>query len=220
MWIDIELIERMIQWGKETRKYNRHILLYALTYTFMLRLPSEALPMILSESNAGDDQSVLSCGEDQIVLRLKRRKNRPFGGTMARTCWCAQSPSTCPVHVLGKAVSKTGANKNLFEGITACNALQTLRVILKAMRVEGADKYRTHDLRRGHARDLQRNGLRLLHMMCTRVCYVVGETMAKILEFGQWKPPAFLSYLDCELLEREAVLEVVCWLMFSESSCA
>ena len=39
---------------------------------------------------------------------------------------------------------------------------------------------RTHDWRRGHARDLQRGGARLW----------------EILQAGDWKSPAFLSYLD------------------------
>ena len=51
--------------------------------------------------------------------------------------------------------------------------------------------YRTHDLRRGHARDLQKN----------------GASLAEILEAGQWCSPAFLAYLDKDQLEMDAVVE-------------
>ncbi len=55
----------------------------------------------------------------------------------------------------------------------------------------GAAEYRLHDLRRGHARDMQKRGAR------------IGE----ILAAGQWRSPRFLEYLDKQELEDEAVLE-------------
>ena len=44
---------------------------------------------------------------------------------------------------------------------------------------------------RGYAKDLQENGAGLL----------------EILRAGEWKSPAFLSYLDINELERDAVVE-------------
>ena len=49
----------------------------------------------------------------------------------------------------------------MFETITPRSALLTLRHILGMMKIEKAELYRTHDLRRGHARDLQKNGMRV-----------------------------------------------------------
>ena len=47
-----------------------------------------------------------------------------------------------------------------------------------------AKYYRTHDLRRGHAKDLFQN----------------GATLYEILPAGEWRSPAFLRYIDhCEL---------------------
>ena len=54
-----------------------------------------------------------------------------------------------------------------------------------------ASLYRTHDFRRGHARDLQAS----------------GASLVEILQAGQWKSPAFLNYLDVNSLESEAVLQ-------------
>ena len=49
----------------------------------------------------------------------------------------------------------------------------------------------THDLRRGHANDMIRNGCRL----------------NDILAAGQWRSPAFFAYINIEELERDAVIE-------------
>ena len=43
-------------------------------------------------------------------------------------------------------------------GISAANALQALTTVLERLRVANAKDYRTHDLRRGHALDLQLSG--------------------------------------------------------------
>ena len=45
-----------------------------------------------------------------------------------------------------------------FRSITAANALKVLRVMLGLVGVTDPEKYRTHDLRRGHAKDLQLAG--------------------------------------------------------------
>ena len=60
------------------------------------------------------------------------------------------------------------------------------------LRIEGAEMYRLHDFRRGHARDLQAS----------------GANLATILAAGEWRSPAFLQYLDKEELENQAVQQV------------
>ena len=60
------------------------------------------------------------------------------------------------------------------------------------LEVPDAQKYRLHDFRRGHARDLQAS----------------GANLATILAAGQWKSPALLCYLDGVELENEAVAEL------------
>ena len=63
--------------------------------------------------------------------------------------------------------------------------------MLAAVGVPDAASYRTHDLRRGHAADIQER----------------GGNLAEILSAGEWSSPAFLSYLDVNRLEQGAVLE-------------
>ena len=78
-----------------------------------------------------------------------------------------------------------------FSSITPGKALTILRYFLEQLRVADAQKYRTHDLRRGHAKDLQ----------------VGGATLAEILRAGEWRSPAFHEYLDLHALERDVVVE-------------
>ena len=78
----------------------------------------------------------------------------------------------------------------IFRGFSPSRALRLLRGALELIGVVGAERYRTQDLRRGHARDLQD----------------AGVPLQKILFYGEWTSPAFLSYLDVQQLEAELVL--------------
>ena len=78
-----------------------------------------------------------------------------------------------------------------FSDISAAGSLSTLRFFLAQLGVKDAALYRTHDLRRGRAFDLQQR----------------GGTLREILQAGEWSSPAFLSYLDMTQLELGAVVE-------------
>ena len=96
-----------MNWSASRPETRRYALLFLLTYAFMLRLPSEALPLALGGT---DRQAVLSREGEQLVLRLRRRllvcvlavgaslprfrvprKNRPHGSRLVRGCWCSES---------------------------------------------------------------------------------------------------------------------------------
>ena len=77
--------------------------------------------------------------------------------------------------------------------------------------------YRTHDFRRGHAKDLQLSGMSYACSCCVHCCYyqrngfvVPGAPLWQILEAGQWRSPAFLSYLDMHSLEKDLVVQAHC----------
>ena len=78
-----------------------------------------------------------------------------------------------------------------FEAFDAKSALSILRGWLQHLGIPDALAYRTHDIRRGHARDLMKGGARL----------------HEILAAGDWKSAAFLKYLDSVELESGATLE-------------
>ena len=66
------------------------------------------------------------------------------------------------MHILGPIVTRVPAGTRLFPKLSPAGALAALRTILVGLEVEKAECYRTHDLRRGHALDLQLSGLLLL----------------------------------------------------------
>jgi len=159
---------------------------------FLLRLPSEALPVVASGAEGQVvSQAVITLAGDELVLVLQRRKNKPNGSRLVRKCWCKQCKRTCPIHVLGKFVQTCADGSQLFSGITAADALIALRHMLKSLGVPGHEAYRTHDLRRGHALDLQ----------CS------GAPLWEIVEAGEWASPAFLKYLDLHRLDTELVVQ-------------
>ena len=167
-------------------------MLWLFAYIFLSRVPSEALPVVRidRESQRASHASAVLVQVDSVVLHLARRKNRPRGSTLVRTCWCSTCPSTCPVHVLGPFLLTHETGCRVFPH-NAGDALQSLRRMLERVGFSKFATARTHDFRRGHASDLQRS----------------GATLAEILRAGEWRSCAFMAYLEREELERDAVIE-------------
>ena len=150
--------------------------------------------MVVAGADCTDnEQSVVSIDWEsgELVLKLKRRKNKQCGSRLVRTCWCKECPVTCPVHALGPWIAAAAPGTALFAGISPAAAIRTLRSMLADLDVKQAGLYRTHDLRRGHALDLQSSGAPLL----------------EILNAGEWSSPAVLKYLDLHKLDKELVVQ-------------
>ena len=113
------------------------------------------------------------------------------GSVLSRACWRRHDKRTCPVHVLGPFFSGLGVGSRPFAHFSAARSLVILRCLLLAIKIPDALDYRTHDLRRGHARDMQQ----------------WGASLKEILAAGEWRSPAFLQYLDLDQLECDAVIE-------------
>ena len=193
LFIRKSAVAALVELGARRPEWLRASMLFLFAYTFLLRVPSEALPAV-RVADAGDApsfQAALVLGESELTLLLRRRKNRPQGSRLSRRCWCSSCRATCPVHTLGPWVARCGLGRGLFGGISAAAALRTLREMLAALGVQGAGLFRLHDLRRGHAKDLQE----------------AGATLAEILAAGEWRSCAFMAYLDRDDLERDAVVE-------------
>ena len=118
--------------------------------------------------------------------------NRPWGSKLVRRCWCGQCSWLCPVHVIGKRVRcdnypcpspptldlpaallafarMVPAGTPLFghlsrKGGGKEEALKDLRGLLAAVGVRDAKVMRTHDIRRGHERDIKDSGGRLCEL--------------------------------------------------------
>ena len=148
--------------------------LWLMTYAFLLRMPSEALPMARGDvSQPLDEQSVFYLKDSNTVcLKLRCRKNRMRGSTLERTCCCAAFPEMCPVHVLWHGFfAHLAYGEQPWAEISASEARLHLRQTLLKLRVRqclcllgfllrlclhmqfpNAMLYGTHDFRRGHAK--------------------------------------------------------------------
>ena len=92
---------------------------------------------------------------------------------------------TCPIHALQPMLAGAGTGARPFASISAAAALGVLRAILSKLDVANASEYRCHDLRRGHARDLQMSG-KPSHLCA---CVAVRIVVYKALRFMKSSPP-------------------------------
>ena len=148
------MVQRLMALGNTDPKLREHALLYLFAYAFLLRVPSEAV-LATREGNLRG----VSIEGDYIILTLAKRKNKLQGSRLVRGCWCAECRETCPYHNLKGWVESKAIGERLFPSVTPKSALNTLRSMLRSLNVPDAKLYRTHDLRRGHAKDLQISGL-------------------------------------------------------------
>jgi hypothetical protein len=133
-------------------------MLYLTAYMFLLRVPSEGLPL----TTGGNPEEVLGDGahscsgviNDELVLRLAKRKNRVHGSTLRRACLCSTKQWLCPVHVLGTWLAAMPQGSRPFIHINAQAARQGLRKRLLHLGIADAAAYSLRDFRRGHAHDL------------------------------------------------------------------
>lgn len=193
LFIQLPVVRRLLDLGDKASQWRLHAMLFLTSYVFLLRVPSEALPIVLGGvgSEHGKLQSVIELLPDQIVLHLARRKNRPQGSVLSRKCWCSSCKRTCPIHVLAVFLGQFDAGAQPFANISRGSALAGLKAMMSALRIPKAGSYRTHDFRRGHTKDLAES----------------GSSLAEILRAGEWSSPAFLHYLNVDELEDGAVIE-------------
>ena len=195
MFLQHDTVSRMLEYGYLEDPGASEVIgmLFLVTYVFLLRLPSEALPIVRGGVGWADngEQSVVYLENGELCLKLAKRKNKRNGSLLKRACWCSSCKLTCPVHNLWPFFEEYALGGKPFAGITASKALSKLRAILTAIGMEKATSYRCHDLRRGHAFDLQ----------------LSGASLYEILAAGEWRSPAFMDYLDKMLLEKSVVIE-------------
>ena len=189
-FIRIGLLQQMVAMSNATQQHVRLVSLCMTSYAFLLRVPSEAIP-ICAHSASNFNAPVMTVSEHELVLSLPKRKNRRTPSVLRRRCWCQQCEATCPVHVLGPYFRALAPGEQPFVKFKPSSALRELRALLEHLQVPDAHAYRTHDLRRGHAEDLRIN----------------GATLGEILRAGDWKSPAFLMYLDQSQLELDRTVE-------------
>ena len=190
-FIRLSMLQVMVSNLPQQPEDRELTMLVLAAYVFMLRLPSEALPMAARWAGNLRDVPVFKFHSDKVELWLPKRKNRLTPSSLFRPCWCSKCTLTCPVHVLGAYMAELPAGTQPFVGISPAQASYGVRRLLAEAGVPEADKYTSHDLRRGHADDMRRG----------------GATLGEILRAGDWRSPAFLAYLEKEQLEFDRVCE-------------
>ena len=100
-------VEQIVTAIGEVGGLEQYAYLFLLAYAFLLRLPSEALPVKVGPC---EGRATLTLVGDKLVLKLARRyqplhayarsamlsarrvrKNRPQGSVLERGCWCKES---------------------------------------------------------------------------------------------------------------------------------
>ena len=167
-----------------------------MCWEFLLRVQSEAIELELG--NAGDataldpdrHSGVWFDAATGIVLRLQRRKHRPKGSLLRRTCTCRVLGSTrCVVHRLMGHCAHLKTSQRLFSH-TAPTFLKTLRRLLGLLGVPAADEFTLKTFRSGKATALAR----------------AGAPLGQILAAGEWRSKAFLNYVDEDAFDASQVL--------------
>jgi len=80
-------VEEMLQWSRAHGKFEKHAVLFLMSYAFLLRLPSEALP---ARAGKGSGPAALYLEGDQLVLELDRRCVRFARALPLHSRWLAQ----------------------------------------------------------------------------------------------------------------------------------
>ena len=176
-----------------------------LTWVFMLRARSEASGLVRAPDEFFIDrftqvnhQGVIGLVDNNLVIRLRSRKNRIGGDVIERACVCqgaggvnAHVPAVmCPVHTLWPWVTnRARPGERIFNDNISYTASVWLRVAAEAQSIERPDKYTLHSLRRGAAQSLVARG---------------GD-LATLLRAGSWKSGAFRAYLDMVGVENAVV---------------
>lgn len=76
-----------------TSEDKKFAALFSLAYAFLLRLPSEALPIVTGKAGVESNGAAVLCLDSdeigpKVTLRLRSRKNRRNGSFLVRRCWC------------------------------------------------------------------------------------------------------------------------------------
>ena len=166
----------------------------AVARHFMLRVPSEAIPM---EWDGG--HSNVKLARNSCTLTLMKRKNWQFPTALVRECCCGEAGKLlCSVHWLEYLSGKAAHSGRVFT-LTAGGFAAKLKELAAAAGVEEADRCGTHSLRRGMAQDI----------------LDLRGSLPSLLHAGDWTSSAYLKYLRISQTDDAAVARAI--MHFSDS---
>ena len=167
---------------------------FVLSWAFLLRVQSECLELQAGEASdlgklpGGRHSCVFVDDQCRLVIVFARRKHRPKGSVLLRSCSCGtKGPATCPPHRLGPLLAQKRPGDRLWS-FTSSALLKMLRRCLALLQAEGAAKFTFKAFRAGHATELATS----------------GAAWAQILAAGEWRSMAALRYIDADAVDSSA----------------
>ena len=165
-----------------------------LSYWFMFRVPSEAIPLQWS----GDHSSVFLNKDNSVTIWLERRKNLPSGMEMTRPCVCHRvgerlCPHTVVQNLMMSQYMNVGSQNVQIFSVKYNTLLEQMRKALKLVGFKNHELVGTHALRRGCAQDLLKT----------------GATLRDLLEAGGWRSSAFQIYIKRSEIEEDAAARII-----------
>ena len=169
--------------------------LMAIARMFLLRVPSEALPL-----EWDGQRSSIQLTQTTAVITLAKRKNRSSPSTLTRSCCCSTSGvALCAVHWLRKLAAKKKEGSKVF-GLQVHKVRRHVKNAAKEAGVTDWEHVGTHGLRRGMAQDI----------------LDAGSPLTVLLRAGGWSSAAFLEYLRADQCQDAAAGQAVIYLSDSD----
>ena len=166
----------------------------ALSWDFLLRVRSEAIG--LERGHAGEILSIPpsrhSCvyvdSAGVLIVGLRRRKHRPRGSVLKRSCCCkARGAMLCGPHRVGPYLETVAQGAKLWQFTTA-EFLRHLRRALGLLGIVHSGQYTLKAFRAGHAAEIASS----------------GASWADVLAAGEWRSLAALAYVDADAVDAAA----------------
>ena len=89
LFIRGRLVAQLIDMAADSPTMKSIAFVCLTAYVFLLRVPSEALPLVAHVADGSAVAPVVSVGAESLEMWLPRRKNRLRPSTLRRSCWCA-----------------------------------------------------------------------------------------------------------------------------------
>lgn len=162
--------------------------LYVVARLFLLRVPSEALPLEYDGSH-----SRLELIGNAAIITLYSRKNSRVPSVLKRTCVCTnEGRALCAVCALKDYAAGSRRTGRLFD-VSYNSFLRYLRKDILNAGIDDSHSYGTRAFRRGMARDI----------------IAAGGSLATLLMAGQWSSSAYRAYLQTSSIDEDAIANLV-----------
>ena len=166
-------------------------------WEFLLRVQSEAVPLLVGNADCATSMpaerhsGLWVDSANFLCLRLARRKNRPQGSLLRRGCTCrTSSKQMCVVHRLQAHLAKRPLAQPVWS-FTSASALATLRRMLVLTGTQESTRFTLKAFRAGRATALAAQ----------------GKSLGTILQAGEWRSSAFMSYVDTDVVDNSQLLQ-------------